>query len=145
MTEDWAVTLDQKYNRRIEGGSLVIWRPGFTIWTNVWNAKEGETPEQNLEMLKKDISAKATDVTEEKQGNILMLSYRLDEASEDKRRPAFHGFAVGPSGHVQIAIYFDDEKDLATARQIFKSLKPVELRKKKEDAPASAPKKPAAK
>jgi hypothetical protein len=142
MTEDWAVTLDQKYNRRIEDGSLVIWRPGFTIWTNVWNAKEGETPEQNLQLLKKDISAKATDMKEEKEGTILKLSYRLDEASEDKRRPAFYGFAVGPTGHVQISIYFDDEKDLATARQIFKSLKPVEPRKEKEDDPVPAPKKP---
>jgi hypothetical protein len=138
MTEGWALTLDQKHNRRIEDGSLVIWRPGFTIWTRVWNAKVGQTAEQNLKLLRKGMSDKAIDVKEEKDGNVLKLSYRLDEASDDKRQPAFYGFGVGATGHVQISIYFDDEKDLAKARQIFKSLMPVELRKETEGGPASA-------
>ncbi|MCW1924234.1 hypothetical protein OKA05_16830 [Luteolibacter arcticus] len=137
MTEDWSVTLDQKYNRRIEDGNLVIWRPGFTIWTIVWNAKEGETPEQRLKHLKEGISDKATDVTEEKEGKVLKLSYRLNEASDDKRQPAFYGFAVGPAGHVQISIYFDDAKELAKAQRIFKSLTPVEPKKEPAPKPGS--------
>ena len=44
MTEVWGISLDQKHNRRVEKGSLVIWRPGFTIWINVWSLKEGEKP-----------------------------------------------------------------------------------------------------
>jgi hypothetical protein len=129
MTENWSVTLDQKHNRRIEDGSLVIWRPGFTIWTILWNAKEGETPEQRIKSLKEGVSAKATGVKEEKDGQVLRLFYRLEEQSGDKRKPAFHGFAVGPSGHVQMSIYFDDEADAANAEAIFKSLVPVEPEK----------------
>jgi hypothetical protein len=136
MTDHWSVTLDQKHNRRIEDGSLVLWRPGFTIWTTVWNGKEGETPEQRLKSLKEGISDKATEVKEEKHGAVLGLSYRLDEESEDKRQPAFYGFAVGPAGHVQMSIYFDDEKDAATAREIFKSLTPVKPGEPRKESPA---------
>ena len=149
MTADWALTLDQKYNRRIEDGSLVIWRPGFTIWTKVWGSKEGETPEQTLKGLKDGISPKATEVKEEKEGGVLRVSYRLEEESEDKRKPAFHGFAVGPDSHVQISIYFNDEKEAAKAVQIFKSLTPVDAKKAGGKTPAptapAAPEKPAPK
>lgn len=149
MTEDWALTLDQKHNRRIEDGSLVIWRPGFTIWTKVWGSKDGETPEQTLKGLKDGISPKATEVKEEQEGGVLRVSYRLDEESEDKRRPAFHGFAVGSDSHVQISIYFNDEKEAAKAVQIFKSLTPVDAKKAKGKTAAPAapavPEKPAPK
>ena len=125
MTDNWAITLDQKHNRRFEDGSLVIWRPGFTIWTTVWNLKDGEKPEARLKTLKADISKDATDVVESGVGMPLRLSYRLKEDSDDDRQPAFYGISVSSSGHVQIAIYFDDPKDLKNAQKIFASLTPT--------------------
>lgn len=125
MTDNWAITLDQKHNRRFEDGSMVIWRPGFTIWAVVWNLKEGEKAEDRFKILKKDVSKDATDVVENAEGMPLRLTYRLKEGSEDSRQPAFYGFAVSSSGHVQMAIYFDDAKDLKSAQTIFASLIPT--------------------
>lgn len=141
MTENWSVTLDQKHNRRIEEGSLVIWRPGFTIWASVWNLKEGETAEERLKSLQADISKESTDVVENKEGMPLRLSYRLKEASEDERQPGFYGVVVNSSGHVHVAIYFDDPKDLKKAQEIFASLTPTEPKDGKAgDAAAPEPK-----
>ena len=125
MTDNWSVTLEQKYNRRLEDGSLVLWRPGVTIWMVVWNLKGAETSVDRYRSLKGDISPKAQDLVEEADGTVLKLAYRLNEESHDAREPAFYCFAVGPSCHVQMAIYFDDPNDVKTARAIWRSLTPV--------------------
>ncbi|MCW1916540.1 hypothetical protein OJ996_23335 [Luteolibacter sp. GHJ8] len=145
MTDNWSVTLDQKHNRRIEEGSLVIWRPGFTIWTRVWNLKEGETAEERLKSLRADISKEATDVVESRDSMPLRLSYRLKEKSEDDRQAAFYGVAVSASGHVHVAIYFDDAKDLKTAQEIFASLTPAKAEAKAKDDGGQPTKGPEAK
>lgn len=49
----------------------------------------------------------------------------LKKDSEDSRQPAFYCFAVSSSGHLQMAIYFDDPKDLKNAQTIFASLTPT--------------------
>jgi len=35
---------------------------------------------------------------------------------------AFYGFVVGANGHIQLAIYFDDEQDKDLAREIWLSV-----------------------
>lgn len=139
MTDDWSVTLDQKHNRRFEDKSLVIWRPGFTIWTIVWNGKEGETPLQRFRSIRDRIPKESTGIVEETKELPYRLSYRLAEKTDDKRQPAFYGMVVGPTGHVQISIYFDDAKDLKNANEIFKSLTPTEAKSEQGGTGQPAP------
>jgi len=123
MTSDWSVTLDQKYNRRIEDGSLVLWRPGFTIWTVIWNLEEDESPLERYNSLRSDISDDAFDIVEETEP-LLRFSYRMTEGSAENRVSAFYCFAVSSESHVQMAIYFDEETDIENALAIWRSLKP---------------------
>jgi hypothetical protein len=125
MTSNWAITLDQKHNRRIEDGSLVLWRRGFTMWIIVWNAKPDETLQERYQSIREGIAEDAEDIVEETSASSLRFSYRLAEGADDQRQPAFYGFAVSAEGHVQIAIYFDKPEDLETARSIFQSLEPT--------------------
>lgn len=122
ITKEWAVDLPGEFNRRFEDGSLVIWRPGFTIWTTVWNNDHDETLDQRLNWIEADSSPDAHSQETEKVGGLIRYAYRLEEESHDSRRPAFYCFAIGQNGHVQMAIYFDREDDLATAKQIWRSL-----------------------
>jgi hypothetical protein len=121
MTDEWTVDLPVKFNQRIEEEQLVFWRPGFTIWVNVWGL-DGESPRERMESLKEMISSDATDLVEESAEGILRLAYRLEEEAADGRQPGFYGFAIGSSGHVQLAMYFDDEEDAELAAQIWRSL-----------------------
>ncbi|MNC96881.1 hypothetical protein D3C83_143720 [compost metagenome] len=50
------------------------------------------------------------------------FSYRLNDDHEGEPVHALYVFAIADSGHVQMAIYFDDENDLEQARSIGKSL-----------------------
>jgi hypothetical protein len=49
ITSDWAVTLPQQFNRRIEEDSMVCWRPSVTVWTVVWNNNNNESQQERLE------------------------------------------------------------------------------------------------
>lgn len=139
LTDNWSVTLEQKYNRRSEDGSLVLWRPGVTIWTVVWKLKDQESVADRYRSLKDDISPQAVDLVEETDGALLRLAYRLNEESDDAREPAFYCFAVGPSGHVQMAIYFDGQIDVKTARAVWRSLTPVTAKREPDGAGGSEP------
>lgn len=122
LTKEWSVVLPEKFNRRIEDGSLVIWRPGFTMWVSVWGNDKNETKKERLWQLRTRISGQAFDLNEAQQANAMLFSYRLKENKKDKRVPALYGFAFGESGHVQVGIYFNQESDLAKAREILGSL-----------------------
>jgi hypothetical protein len=122
MTKDWSVDLPAKFNRRFEEGNLVIWKPGFTIWTTVWNNDKSESPEERLAWIRDDSSPDAFDALTETSNGLLRYSYRLKEEADDDRLPAFYCYAIGKEGHVQMSIYFDSPGDLDTARAIWRSL-----------------------
>ena len=122
MTKEWSVDLPSKFNRRFEESDLVIWKPGFTIWTTVWNKDKSESPEERLSWIKETSSPDAFDSVIETSNGILRYAYRLKEDSDDNRLPAFYCYAIGEEGHVQMAIYFDSPEDLADAQAIWRSL-----------------------
>lgn len=126
LTDDWELVLSEPHNRRLEEGSLVLWRPGFTIWLTVWNNDHRESITQRLSSLKNIISEEAFDLEENVTGTIARLTYRLEESRPEGLVHAYYGFIVGPDGHVQIAIYFDSEGQASAARNVLPSVKIAE-------------------
>jgi len=120
--------LPGRFNRRIEEGDLVIWRPGFTIWISALNNDKNRSKEERLAWLRAEMSHDAFDVEQVSDEGVLRFAYRLNEESEDQRVAAFCAFAIGASGHVQLAIYLDDEGDVELAKEVWLSVKeePVE-------------------
>ena len=125
MTKEWSLTLPEKFNRRIEDGDLVIWRPGITMWVTVWGNDKNDDNELRLKRIRADISPQAFDIETSKAGKVLRLSYRLKEGKEQGAVPAYYCFGVGNSGHVQMAIYLDNEKDVKRAQAICGSLSEI--------------------
>ncbi len=123
LGDDWALTLAEPHNRRVEDGSLVLWRPGFTVWVNLWGNDDRQSVADRLSRIRGDISGAAFGLEESAAGPVARLSYRLEGPGPDGTVHALYGFAVGPGGHVQIAIYFDAESDLPAARTIVASVR----------------------
>ena len=67
MTEEWSITLPGKFNRRVEDGGLVIWRPGFTIRVSALNSDKNQSKEDRLARLREGISSGAFDVEQAEQ------------------------------------------------------------------------------
>jgi hypothetical protein len=123
MTKEWSILLPEKFNRRFEEESLVIWHSGFTMWIIVWGNDGFEARETRLAQLRARVSDQAFDLEQSHDEGVLVFSYRLRETIDDNSVPALYGFAIGESGHVQMAIYFDQESDLGKAKAILKSLR----------------------
>lgn len=121
ITDDWSIHLPFVMNLRIDEGSLVLWRPGFTIWLDAMRNDNHLTLQHRKQHFQETADAQRYDEYEVVDGERLYYSYRLDEPSEDKRAPALYGFAFGSEGHLQIAFYFDEEEDAAVAHSILTS------------------------
>ncbi len=122
MTKEWSVDLPSNFNRRMEDGSLVMWKPGFTIWTSVWGNDNAEAADDRLKSLRAQASPNAFDSMTESSGGLLRYSYRLVEEFHDAQQAAFYCFAIGASGHVQMAIYFDTAEDIEESLLIWRSI-----------------------
>jgi len=122
ITDSWAIVLPEKFNRRLDKGDLVIWRPGFTIRIATWNNAPNETAQQTLSWIKEGISAEAYDREEREQQGVSWVCYRLAEQSDDARVAALYCYAVAPREHLQMAFYFDDEADLGLAKAVWSGL-----------------------
>ncbi|MCX6848323.1 MAG: hypothetical protein NTY98_05340 [Verrucomicrobia bacterium] len=127
MTQEWRVELPDEYAKRFEKGEfgtdLVLWRPGITCWTSIYNQKEGETPAETLAWRKSKAPKEAVRVFEFTDKEPLRYAYLLHETpKDDPPRWALYTFSFGGSGHVMMTIYFDREQDLETAKAIWQSI-----------------------
>ena len=122
MTNEWSIVLPSEFNRRFEDGSLVIWRPGITLWIDARNNDDNQSIEERAAWANDTKSTKAYDIEEIKEKSIYRVGYRLAEESEDQRAASFNGYAIGNDGHIFISIYFDNESDAENAKQIWKSI-----------------------
>lgn len=127
MTQEWRVELPDEYAKRFEKGEfgtdLVLWRPGITCWTSIYNQKEGETPAETLAWRKSKAPKDAVREFEFTDKQPLRYAYLLHETpKDDPPRWALYTFSFGESGHVMMTIYFDREQDLETAKAIWLSI-----------------------
>ena len=122
LTKEWSLFLDQPHSRRVEDGSLVLWRPGFTVWLNIWNNDKNQSKEERLTRVISDASKAAFDITSKDVGKTKLYYYRIDEDRGDKVVPSLNGFSISPDNDLQISIYFDSEEDYASAKSISESI-----------------------
>ncbi len=127
MTKDWRIKLDQDFNRRIDEGSLVLWRPELTLWINIWNSDGKVAVDDVLTRLLADASAQRSDEQIESTGAMARLTYELAEDDADREQSSersINGFVIYPAGYVQIAAYYDTPAARAAAYDIIGSVRP---------------------
>lgn len=126
MTSEWNINLEQPYNRRIEEGSLVIWRPGLTIWVNVWNNDNNETVKERLKWIISESSPEAFEVTSHEKGMIYIHGYRLNEKSNGEVSYSYNSYVLSENAHVQLSVYFDSEDSFKIAKSLVDSIEYVQ-------------------
>ncbi|HEU0032795.1 MAG TPA: hypothetical protein VFQ53_19320 [Kofleriaceae bacterium] len=122
LTDQWMVELPSQFARRIEEGSLVLWRPGLTIWLDAWGNDHRSSRTARLREIRSNVSERATDVEETAGPKLSRLTYRLRDTSPDGEVDSIYNFVFSDAGHLQMAIYFDDPADVPTAYAIAASV-----------------------
>jgi hypothetical protein len=112
----------EPFARRTEDGSLVLWRPGMTVWLVAWNNDKKQSQAERLAWIKKAASPVRFDAQESADGGVTRFSYRLLDDSDEGPVDSFNGFVIGDDGHLQLSVYFDDPADVAKARQLVDSV-----------------------
>jgi hypothetical protein len=126
LTATWSVDLPGEFNRRVEeDGDLVLWRPGMTVFVAIWNNDRAESVSARIDWLREDTDPSAFDIVADDLGTTRRFAYRQSEDSDDDRVPALYAFTVAEDSHVQLAVYFDSERDVETALRLWRSVLPA--------------------
>lgn len=126
MTPEWYVTLSQPHNRRVDDGSLVLWRPGLTTWVNVWGNDNNESVDERLEWISSESSPKAFKENTVARGDVVTYSYRLNESRNGTLTYSYNAYVLANDSHVQISVYFDSESELKEAKSVIESVEHVQ-------------------
>jgi hypothetical protein len=122
LTDTWSIHLPELFARRIENGSLVLWRPGLTVWLVAWGNDTSETQASRLAGIKQSASPDRDAEQESKGGGITRYSYRLRDESDERPVESVYGFVIDDGGHLQLAVYFDDPTEEGLGRQLVDSV-----------------------
>ena len=124
LTDNWGLHLPGDFMRRMERGTLVLWRSGLTLWIDAYGTEDGLPI---MDRMARDVaraSEGASEVSNAIAAGVGRVSYRLDEARDDGQVvKALYTFFHGAEGQMMIAFYFDDEATAATAREIAGSVR----------------------
>jgi hypothetical protein len=123
ISQEWWIGLDDSYHTRVDNGSLVLWRPGRTVWINIWNDHEAGTPRERLDRWVAERDVRANDLFNQQDGDLLRYGYLLEEDEEaGGERLGLYSYTVSPTSTVQMACYFDLKEDLGWAEAASQSL-----------------------
>lgn len=128
MTKGWEIDLgNQEFRRRVEDGSLVIWRPGITMWIGVWEYPKEESRSSFIERKRSrsGLPSGSEIIEIPANGNTSYFGYFFSETEQGSERWSLQTFTFGPSDHVLMAIYFDDKRDVETAKKLWKGVRTV--------------------
>ncbi len=120
ITKNWSFELSTHMLRRVEGGSLVLWRPGFTIWLDSFKAQS--EVEKRIKGVLDTMSPESKDLLNLSEKGFHKMRYRLDEETGLKTQAASYIFAFSEHHEIHMAIYFEDENDMSNIDNIWNSL-----------------------
>lgn len=124
MAKVWRTDLPEQFNRRIEDGSLVLWRPDLTLWINVWNNDQRLGVDELLARVLKSASADRSDEQLVRSGGIAHLSYELIENDADNSDHSINGYIFSNVGYVQISAYYDTPEARSLGYQVINAVCP---------------------
>jgi hypothetical protein len=122
LTQDWSLVLPEPFARRIQAGSLVLWRPSLTLWIDAWHNDRHQSQAQRLAELKGTMSAASRIVREVVAGGLTRCAYHLLDDSDEGPVESLDVLVLSDRGHLQLGIYFDDPADEAIALAIADSV-----------------------
>lgn len=122
LTGTWSIHLPEKFARRVEGGDLVLWRPGLTIWLAAWGNEKKASQVKRLKSIKKDASPDRFAEFESKTDGVTRYTYRLRDKNQGGPVESLYASVISDDGHPQMAVYFDDPEDEAKARALAESV-----------------------
>ena len=122
ITDTWSIELPERFARRVEDDSVVLWRPGLTIWLAAWGKDKTESQAERLTSIKESAAPMRFEECENNSDGITRFSYRLRDENEEGTVESIYAYVINDNGHLQMAVYFDDPAEGVKARMLAESV-----------------------
>ncbi len=117
----WQFEISERMTRRYDNGSLVVWKPGFTIWIN----SHSETVKPVSDRIKAILGTMSTDgydLQRSQDDCIRKIRYQLEEDRDGAVQSSMHIFGITEDQDIHISIYYDSPKHKQEIEKIWGSL-----------------------
>ena len=121
VTKGWSFNVSARMLRRFEKGSLVVWRPGFTILIESYSPSELKIDERLIKITN-TISPDNEGFEQKREDGIQKLRYRLQEETDGKKQSSAYIFGLTTNQEIHMSIYYDDPSDLVEIEKIWSTL-----------------------
>ena len=122
---DFQLQLATPLLRRVEGGDLILWKPGLTAYFALYGADAKQQPDERLIRYLRDASSERFDERRDARAGLLTASYRLDEPSDEGTQSALYAAAATSTAYLECVFYFDDDATGQEAQAMWQSLAPT--------------------
>ena len=122
VAKNWSFEVSTRMLRRVDEGSLVIWKPEFTIWLDVYSSNE-RSVEERLNGVVERRSEDAFDFQQEDANGIIKVRYYLIEKNDGEKQASAYIFGFVEKHEIHISIYYDSEEHLEEINNIWKTMK----------------------
>ena len=128
LTRTWSIDLDESFQARVVDGSLQLVSPGpprCTIWVNVWNPPEDETPDQVLAPILEDAHPHPDQQFQETGADAAEIRFAswYPEDVEGTTQWGLYAYTIRPGSYVQAAFLCDTADELDWALAAWRSLR----------------------
>ncbi|EKE67532.1 DUF2185 domain-containing protein [Gallaecimonas xiamenensis] len=118
----WTFDSSELLLRRLDGNSLVLWRPGLTFWISLYGASTADC-EGRMAALLAQTSPMKTDLEQRVADRHCQAAYRLQEEVDGKSQCGTYLFGFAEGGDIHLAIYQDDDTHQASVRRVWDTLR----------------------
>ncbi len=122
ITSDWRIDLDPEFRRRTDGGDLVLWKPGRTVYATVFKAGSAEADEA-INRLLEARRGEVMDTYDRLEPGLVGHAYLLPEGNDKGRYWGLNTWVTCQGSVVCVTFYFDDAADLPWALDAWLSVR----------------------
>lgn len=117
----WRFDISEQMFRRIDGGSLVFWRPGLTLWMDLYTTP-GQPIEERIGEILSIKNEAAADLERRDEPGLVKMRYSLTETVDGKELRGVYLFGFTEEEELHLAAYYDNEAELKEIDKIWETL-----------------------
>jgi hypothetical protein len=122
---DWSILVDPEFQRRIDDGNVVLWKPGQTVHASVFNTNNAEA-EDAIERMIEGRPGIPVQMFDREEPGLAGHAYLLPEGDGEHTYWGLNTWTAAKGSVACVTIYFDNIEDLNWAITVWKSVRPRE-------------------
>ncbi|MEU8820771.1 DUF2199 domain-containing protein [Actinoplanes sp. NPDC048796] len=122
VTGEWSIERSAGLEPRVADGVLMFAGPGRTVHVEVFDLRDGTTPEAAIARFTKGAPEPAGEVSE-RDGDVARYAFWLTAAVRGREQFELYGYAATASSVAAVTCMYDDAADLGWAQEVWRSLR----------------------